>query len=56
MSVHKEHAGNFQEKITYSWGVIVEILVVFTQCESNSLIEKMEQATNHAEAGKCETF
>ena len=21
MSVHKEHAGNFQEKITYSWGV-----------------------------------
>ena len=21
MSVHKEHAGDFQEKITYSWGV-----------------------------------
>ena len=21
MSVHKEHAGNVQEKITYSWGV-----------------------------------
>ena len=35
---------------------IVEILIVFTQCESNSLIEKMEQATNHAQAGKCETF
>lgn len=34
----------------------VELLVVFTQCESNSLIGKMEQATNHAQAGKCETF
>jgi hypothetical protein len=29
---------------------------VFKQCESDSLIEKMEQATNHAQAGKCETF
>jgi hypothetical protein len=29
----------------------------FINCGNlDSLIEKMEQATNHAQAGKCETF